>query len=1137
MKLKQTKHTRITRVTRACACSGLALACSVLERPALAAEGMQGGVTILSQEAVVTIPIAGVTSVVAWAKSPIRVDGDLSDWRENGIKPQLFSGDAHASWSLGKYSGEEDLNVAMRLCRDDRNLYVAMEIADDRLPAPGRIEFSFVKDDTRLIAGWQDVGMRYGADDAHMVFQLGKNDTLGMMWAHIQQRMDRGVINHSFGTETERREYMERTRGIDDLGAKVYSKFVRSEKDGKTVTHFEAAFPWPMLTPYIPLSYAPLKMNFVVHDKDESNGQVAGIGAVGWLPGLNGVYSGAHFATLLLEPPAGRSATDVYGQILDNHFVNQNISATLAFFNPGDKAQKADVSVFSEPGSAEAPVVSQKVDVPPGYSKKTFTFHSEKVGQTKCRFKARVTFDGGAAQTLTLQAPSQDNRVTIQPVSEIQAKIDVLVSHTQTLSNLFAKIEAKGLDTAYPRAFLTLHDMFVPRCNEDLKRGDSARVLRNCAHLEKMFEEHKAYMEAVLKKPSKQLLLPARVTPDRLQIKNGYWSADGRPVFLWGPCFFWYMRQNVRQVGELGFNSVCPEIPLNKLSNTNQEVVAQMKDWYDMGLLVNASMSVPDLQLTGRDVRVSKILKEHPDLANVDQNNFLPFLVQHPVARAAIADGFQKSIGFWRDFPGVRSYWLWNEPWYLNYSEQTRRDFISQYLKPRYQTIDALNKRWKSQYASFDEIQLTKDPDPANTAPWYDFQQFRDMLLADFFGFLNTTAKSIDPSRPTHTKFMASSLHSFNIEKLQAPYDIAGHDGNNGDRDIIFLDYCRSLYPEKPLVDTEVHIWYGGKTMVDLVAWRLALHGLADGNWWCWTANSGFSDSLGNAESMHALTVSGLDLQRLFHPYMYALNTKPATVATLFPDVVERRGDLKLVRLRHEVAPGQYSLGVRPFYVTESRIAQGELAKHKLLVTADADHVKDSTYQGTVNFVKDGGLVITLRGSFARNEYGDARDTSELIKPAGGEPFCEGARIYPLGKGRVIVIDSLEVLPDVVTDGGQCLAGGPNEENLRRRPVHQRVLAKALADLGLEDPVRITAKKEAAADPQALFGLDWRCAEVDGAYVLCVLTVGKSDFSGVELATKGRIRSITDLIRNEEVSPKKFQLSQGANLFRIELKK
>lgn len=110
--------------------------------------------------------------------------------------------------------------------------------------------------------------------------------------------MDRGVINHSSsGPRRSGAEYMERTRGIDDLGAKVYSKFVRSEKDGKTVTIPEAAFPWPMLTPYIPLSYAPLKMNFVVHDKDESNGQVAGIGAVGWLPGLNGVYSGAHFAT------------------------------------------------------------------------------------------------------------------------------------------------------------------------------------------------------------------------------------------------------------------------------------------------------------------------------------------------------------------------------------------------------------------------------------------------------------------------------------------------------------------------------------------------------------------------------------------------------------------------------------------------------------------------------------------------------------------------------------------------------------------------------------------------------------------------------------------------------------------------
>ena len=69
----------------------------------------------------------------------------------------------------------------------------------------------------------------------------------------------------------------------------------------------------------------------------------------------------------------------------------------------------------------------------------------------------------------------------------------------------------------------------------------------------------------------------------------------------------------------------------------------------------------------------------------------------------------------------------------------------------------------------------------------------------------------------------------------------------------MFLEFCNSLYPDHPLVNTEVHIAYAGRKAVELVAWRLALHGLADGNWWCRHSNARFSDSLGNAQSMYAL--------------------------------------------------------------------------------------------------------------------------------------------------------------------------------------------------------------------------------------------------------------------------------------------
>lgn len=168
---------------------------------------------------------------------------------------------------------------------------------------------------------------------------------------------------------------------------------------------------------------------------------------------------------------------------------------------------------------------------------------------------------------------------------------------------------------------------------------------------------------------------------------------------------------------------------------------------------------------------------------------------------------------------------------------------------------------------------------------------------------------------------------------------------------------------------------------------------------------------------------------------------------------------------------------------------------------------------------------------------GDRRDTSELIRPAGGEPCGEAARTYPLGKGQVICIDAIEMLPDVVLDGGQVLAGGPNSVNRLRRFVYQRVLAKALADSGLLDPVRVVADKASEADPDALYGLDWRCAEVNGAYVLATLPYGQKPSGAARVVTSRPVRRIVDLIAQKAIAPDALTIADGPNLFRVELEK
>lgn len=1093
--------------------------------------GLDGAISIKSQEAVVDVPLVAVTSAVPWAKSPVIIDGDLSEWKQGGAAPNVvMAGEKHASWFKGAYGGPQDLSASVWLSRDDKNLYLALEIADDRPPAAERIHLAFADADTKLIVGWQDVGRRVLADDVGLFFVLKPNGTVEQRWTHPQRRMDQQTIQNSFGTETERRVFLESVGADASFGAKIFSKMTRKTDGGKSVTQFEAAFPWKYLTPYDPVSYRPLKFNLFVEDTDE-DAAGKGVGAIGWMPGMHGVYSAAHFPTLTFTPPTGRQMLDGYAQLPAFHYVNQDIVPTFSFYNPGSE-QRGKLELFDREAMGKPLATAPNVMIGAGYSRQTLAVHSESVGKTKVGLMGRLTLEGSPVLQIPVHAPRIDDTITIQPLAEVQAKIDTLRRNATTLSNLFEQVKAKGLDTAYPRAYLTLQQMFIPMSENHLKSGATDRVLRNTATLEQLYALSKAYMEEILRNSKAQLKVPPRFVPDKLKMKEGYWWADGKPVFLWGPCVFWYLKEDQPRVWELGFNSIVPEV--GRLDPTNQAALEHLDAWYKHGVSMNAAMSVQDLQLTGADVRASKLLKEHPELKNLDPNNFMSFLVQHPLVREKIVEGFNTSIAFWRRIPGVKSYWLWNEPWYVNYSETTRKDFIEQYLKPRYKTIEALNARWKSAYKNFDEIKLVTWPDPKNTAPWYDFQQFRDVLLADFWSFLDKTAKSIDASKPTHTKFMASSLHAFDIEQFQSFYDIAGHDGNAGDTDIPFLDFCSSVYPDKPLVNTEIHIWYGGRTMVANVPWRLALHGLADGNWWCWHSDYRFSDSRDNAESMWALSIAGLDVQRLFHPHIYALNKKPRQVATLFPDVVERRSDLSMVRRRFELATAQYPLGLHPFYVTEKTLLEGALDKRKLLLAGESDFVKDGTYQGVLDYVKHGGTAIVVKGGFAHNEYGDPRDTGELIKTEGGEPYVEGARTYPLGKGRVICLDSVTNKFDVVENGGQCLGSGAAEP--ARRKAYQRVLAKALADNGLEDAVRLVPADDAGNALEALsdFRIEWRVAEVEGGYTMAALA--PEDCGNVKLSSAKPIKRIVNLITGKDVKPKAFALEAGANLFRIELK-
>ena len=77
---------------------------------------LDGAISIKSQEAVVDVPLVAVTSAVPWVKSPVVIDGDLSEWKKGGAAPNVvMAGEKHASWFKGAYGGPQDLSASVWL--------------------------------------------------------------------------------------------------------------------------------------------------------------------------------------------------------------------------------------------------------------------------------------------------------------------------------------------------------------------------------------------------------------------------------------------------------------------------------------------------------------------------------------------------------------------------------------------------------------------------------------------------------------------------------------------------------------------------------------------------------------------------------------------------------------------------------------------------------------------------------------------------------------------------------------------------------------------------------------------------------------------------------------------------------------
>ncbi len=114
-----------------------------------------------------------------------------------------------------------------------------------------------------------------------------------------------------------------------------------------------------------------------------------------------------------------------------------------------------------------------------------------------------------------------------------------------------------------------------------------------------------------------------------------------------------------------------------------------------------------------------------------DSNHWTPYCFADPVGRGLYHKMWRSGAQRMKESGGqALMYELFNEPAYHDPCPANRRNFIV-YLKEKYQTLEAVNRRWGSSFPSFDEIENFKDrtDHPGLYVEWSKFMEREFLTL------------------------------------------------------------------------------------------------------------------------------------------------------------------------------------------------------------------------------------------------------------------------------------------------------------------------------------------------------------------------------------------------------------------------
>jgi hypothetical protein len=910
------------------------------------------------------------------ATGPVRVDGDLKEWTDQGALPMILV--KHENVAIPSWRGPDDASLIVYMLWDDRNLYLAARVSDDVHERSETLAGMFNSDSIQIAFD--------PLDDTALPGYDGNDIEVGL----ADSKMGVGAYCFNGG----------RTGVSGRVGSDKMVLTYKPLPNGKGGI-YEAAISWDMIKPFVSKPGAHFGFDIIYNDNDaNSEGRR---GWIMWTPGIGEEKLSWLFRDVYLVGPKEGRATPVLTTDRKYYEAGQKVGCYgyIPWSGPAGTAAQAELVV--KDGSKVIASESRSFSLRQDVNRIDFYFTLGKASANT--LSAELTVRPAGCEVMVIKVPVYD-----LSVASLRKRAGEISERNKALRRLIAEAGKAGVDTTYPRVTAATIDVCLKYRLGDLKDENLIKTVQPLVAFHRQFEflteaADRAQREVrdLMAHPDHVKKLPAIEMTD-IVIKKGSFYKGDQPVMMFGPMGWLPIYGDLDLIAEMGFNTIggtlTPEcvIPAPGQVRTDylRTIAAGFKTARQFNLAVDFLPS-PHPVPPGW-------LKVYPDMKKYPSNGWMGTSLYQPEVRRMVEEFWKILVPYLVKEPALVSWDVVNE-WEFSDGIGTIHPLMQsrfyQHLRDRYKDVGALNRVWKTSYKDFtaiDPLKLRRDTDVGG---FYDWESFRHMEAAAALSFLKSVIRRYDAKTPCHVKIIAGrDFGAYNglgadRETVDDVMDICGCDCGGP----IQYDLYKSLHPSKPSNDTEVHLSssYTAEEMRTSV-WDSFLHGQSQRLMFAW-ANSYSAEMMVAGAVLHipwAMEAAGrtaLDLRRLAGEIVRFQQAIPAgPVAILFSpatNILDKFGYSAALMSTHA---GLFFLDTPVRFISERQVCEGQLKNVRVLIVPGATFVTDGAYRKILEYAKGGGAVYASPKALSRDPYNTLRDA--------GETVAAGIKRYHLSEPR-----------------------------------------------------------------------------------------------------------------------------------------